>query len=262
MADTTGHKVTIRREGHLLLIGLNRPEKSNAADREMLSELSLAYGLLDSDPQLRVGVVHAHGDHFTAGLDLVDVGPSLQTHSALPIPEGGLDPWGITTRQVSKPVVIALKGTCFTLGVELALASEVVIAHQDTIFAQLEVARGILPFGGATTRLPAAGGWAKSMKWLLSAESFSAEEAKDLNIVTEIVSEDPLTRAQEIAELIARQAPLAVQATLASARAALSHREGEHQELSHRLGLLMATNDVGRGMQAFMTKQHAMFEGN
>jgi hypothetical protein len=139
---------------------------------------------------------------------------------SLPIPAGGVDPWGISTRPVSKPVVIALKGTCFTLGVELALASDVVIAQRNTVCAQLEVARGILPFGGASTRMPAAAGWANAMRWLLSAESFSAEEAYRLNIVTEIVEEDPLERAREVANTIAQQAPLAVQETLASARAA------------------------------------------
>jgi enoyl-CoA hydratase/carnithine racemase len=262
MADHSGRKVTLDQKGNLLLIGLNRPEKRNAADTEMLSQLALAYGELEKNPDLRVGVVFAHGDHFTAGLDLVDVGPALQSGAGLPIPDGGLDPWGISTHQVSKPVVVAVKGTCFTLGVELALAADVVIAHQDTVFAQLEVARGILPFGGATTRMPLAAGWSQAMRWLLTAESFSAHQAQAMNIVTEVVGEDPMDRAQEIAERIAQQAPLAVQETLASARAALSGREREHGELAHRLRRLMATADMQRGLQAFMTKQPATFEGN
>ncbi len=70
-------RITLETQGHVLLIGLNRPEKLNAADEQMLHELSLAYGQLDTDPNLRVGLVFAHGDHFTAGLDLQDVGPKL-----------------------------------------------------------------------------------------------------------------------------------------------------------------------------------------
>jgi enoyl-CoA hydratase/carnithine racemase len=262
MEDNSARKVTLEQEGHLLLIGLNRPEKRNAADTEMLSQLALAYGELERNPDLRVGVVFAHGDHFTAGLDLVDVGPALQSGGGLPLPEGGLDPWGISTHQVSKPVVIALKGTCFTLGVELALSSDVVIAHQDTVFAQLEVARGILPFGGATTRMPRVAGWSQAMRWLLTADSFGADQARAMNIVTEVVGSDPLIRAREIAERISQQAPLAVQETLASARAALIDPVEEHRELTHRLGRLMATTDMQRGMQAFVTKQPASFEGN
>ena len=262
MTTESGPKVTVEREGHLLLIGLNRPEKRNAADGDMLELLSLAYGELDRDPDLRVGVVFAHGAHFSAGLDLIDVGPSLQAGGTLPIPEGGLDPWGISTVQVSKPVVMAIQGTCFTLGVELALASDVVIAHSDSVFAQLEVARGILPFGGATTRMPASAGWSQAMRWLLTGDTFDALTALKMNIVTEVVEADPISRAREVASRIAMQAPLAVQETLASARAALNNRPDEHTELGHRLGRLMATQDVQRGLQSFMTKQPAAFEGN
>ncbi len=152
-------RVTLERNDHILFIGLNRVEKRNAADLAMLEQLALAYGELDRDPNLRVGVVFAHGDHFTAGLDLVDVGPALAKTGGLPIPEGGVDPWAMSTPPVRKPVVMAIQGTCYTLGVELALASDIVIASKDAQFAQLEVARGILPFGGGTTRMPRVAGW-------------------------------------------------------------------------------------------------------
>ena len=87
--------VTVEQSGHVLLIGLNRPDKLNAANMAMLQELAVAYGKLDSDPQLRVGLVFAHGDHFTAGLDLADVAPRLNADGLAMVPEGGLDPWGI-----------------------------------------------------------------------------------------------------------------------------------------------------------------------
>jgi len=101
-------RITLETQGHVLLIGLNRPEKLNAADEQMLHELALAYGQLDTDPNLRVGLVFGHGGHFSAGLDLQDVGPKLATGKLQMVPEGGLDPWGISTRQVSKPVVISV----------------------------------------------------------------------------------------------------------------------------------------------------------
>lgn len=255
-------RVTLERRDHILFIGLNRVDKRNAADLAMLSELALAYGELDRDPDLRVGVVFAHGDHFTAGLDLADVGPSMAKTGGLPLPEGGLDPWGISSSQVSKPVVMAIQGICFTLGVELALASDVVVAARDAQFAQLEVARGILPFGGGTTRMPAVAGWGNAMRVLLTADTFSAEDAHRMGIVTELVDTDPLTGATAIAERIAAQAPLAVQATLASARAGLISASDEHTHLPQRLGALMMTRDVQRGMEAFMTKSPAVFEGD
>lgn len=262
MTEASNTLVTTEISGHVFVIGLNRPEKRNAANRQMLTELALAYGELERNPELRVGLVFAHGEHFTAGLDLVDVGPGLAATGALPIPEGGIDPWGISTPQVSKPVVMAIRGICFTLGVELALASDVVIAETTASFAQLEVARGIMPFGGATTRFPRAAGWSHAMRWLLTADTFSAAEAHSAHVITEVVDGDPMPRAMEIAARIAAQAPLAVQSTLASARAGQRDSDTEHAALPGRLGRLMATKDVQRGLEAFMTKQPAQFQGD
>jgi enoyl-CoA hydratase/carnithine racemase len=199
-------KVTVEQKGHVLLIGLNRPEKLNAADMEMLQELALAYGKLDSDLELRVGLVFAHGDHFTAGLDLADVAPRLNADGLAMVPEGGLDPWGIQSKPVSKPVVIAIQGTCFTLGVELALNSEIVIAADNAVFAQLEVSRGILPFGGATKRFPRAAGWSNAMRYLLTGDKFDAATAFSLGVVNEVVAKgNEFDRALELAQKIAAQ---------------------------------------------------------
>jgi len=157
---------------------------------------------------------------------------------------------------------MAIQGTCFTLGVELALASDVVVAHRNAQFAQLEVARGIMPFGGATTRFPAAAGWSQAMRWLLTADTFDAEHALHMSVVTELVDTAPLDHALTLAETIAKQAPLAVQATLTSARAGMVDRDAEHAALASRLGALLMTRDVQRGMESFVTKKPAEFEGN
>jgi enoyl-CoA hydratase len=254
------NKISIEKQDHVLLIGFDRADKMNAADEELLSELALAYGELDRDPQLRVGVVFAHGDNFTAGLDLNDLGPKLAAGNLQLVPEGGVDPWGVTTRQVAKPVVMAIQGNCFTLGVELALASDIVIAADNSKFAQLEVARGIMPFGGATLRFGRVAGHANAMRYLLTADSFDAKEAYRLGLVTEVVEVgQQLERAVALAQRIAAQAPLAVQATLASARA---NPETEAANLMPRLGGLLQTRDVLRGLEAFQTRQPAKFEGN
>ena len=254
-------KVTTEKVGHVLKIGLNRPDKMNAADEELLHDLALAYGELEKDKELRVGLLFAHGDHFTAGLDLFDVGPKMQSGKLQLVPEGGIDPWGIQTKQVSKPVVMAIRGTCFTLGVELVLASDIVIAASDSKFGQLEVARGILPFGGGTIRLPKVAGHAKAMQYLLTGETFSAQDALQMGMINEVVAPgEEISRAMEFAQKIAAQAPLAVQATLASSRN--SDTENEKKQLFIRLNQLMSTKDVERGMQAFISKQPAQFEGN
>ncbi len=256
-------RITVDRDGHVLIIGLNRPEKRNAADFAMLQELCLAYGELDRDERLRAAVVFAHGDHFTAGLDLADIGPRITADGLDLVPEGGVNPWQVDGSVQRKPVVVAVQGTCYTLGIELALASDVVVAADSTVFGQIEVQRAILPFGGATIRFPRAVGWGNAMRWMLTGDTFDAAEAHRIGLVQEVVPHgDQLPRAHELAHRIAAQAPLAVQATLANARAAI--REGDpaaEQRLQPELVRLSASDDAAEGMRAFLARDEPRFQG-
>ena len=179
------------------------------------------------------------------------------------VPEGGIHPWRMDGSRVSKPVVLAVQGTCLTLGVELALASDITIAASDTVFAQLEVARAILPFGGATTRFAATAGWGDAMRWMLTGDRFDAAEGHRMGLVQEVVEPgQQLERARELAGRIAAQAPLAVQATLANARLAV--REGAaaaEARLPHELVRLAQSEDARIGMQAFLTRTAPTFVG-
>jgi enoyl-CoA hydratase len=256
-------RVTVDRDGHILLIGLNRTDKRNAADLQLLQELSLAYGVLEHDPELRCGLVYAHGDHFTGGLDLADVGPRLSGAGLQIVPEGGINPWQVEGESLTKPVVIAVQGICLTLGIELVLASDIAVAAESTTFAQIEVARGILPFGGATIRLPRAVGWGNAMRWILTGDTFDATEALRIGLVQEVVETGTqYARALEIARRFAAQAPLAVQAALANAKLAV--REGDaaaETQLQPELMRLVATEDSKIGMRAFLSRTEASFIG-
>lgn len=255
-------RVLVERRGHLLLIGLNRPEKRNAADLAMLHELARAYTLLHTDAELRVGVVHAVGEHFTGGLDLADVGPALASGSAELLPPGTIDPWGVATEPVAKPVVLTVQGTCLTLGVELALASDVVVAAAGTRFAQLEVSRGIMAFGGATLRLPRLG-WGDAMRWLLTGDSFDAGEALRIGLVQQVVPDgEQLDAALALAERIAAQAPLAVQATLANARLAQTDPRAAAGRLHPVVAMLARTSDAQRAIAGYLGGQRVDFTGN
>jgi enoyl-CoA hydratase len=256
-------RVTIDRDHHVLLIGLNRTDKRNAADLRLLQELALAYGELERDPELRCGLVYAHGDHFTGGLDLADVGPRMTGAGLQIVPEGGLNPWQVEGESLSKPLVIAVQGICLTLGIELILASDIAVAAESTTFAQIEVARGILPFGGATIRFPRAVGWGNAMRWILTGDTFDAAEALRIGLVQEVVpTGTQYQRALEIARRVAAQAPLAVQAALKNARLAI--REGDtaaEAQLQPELMRLIVTEDSKIGMQAFLSRTEARFIG-
>jgi enoyl-CoA hydratase/carnithine racemase len=259
----TEPRITLDRDGQVLLIGFNRPAKRNATDLRMLQELSLAYGELERDPELRAALVYAHGDHFTGGLDLADIGPRIGADGIDIVPEGGINPWQVSGTQLSKPVVIAVQGICLTLGIELILASDIAVAAESTSFAQIEVARGILPFGGATIRFPRAVGWGNAMRWILTGDSFDAAEAHRIGLVQEVVPDgEQYARGLELAQRIAAQAPLAVQAVLANARAAV--REGDaaaEARLQPELVRLAASEDARIGMESFLTRQPASFVG-
>ncbi|MBX3098196.1 MAG: crotonase/enoyl-CoA hydratase family protein [Salinibacterium sp.] len=260
-------RITVERDGHVLLIGFNRVEKRNAADLRLLEELSLAYAELERDPDLRVGFVFAHGEHFTAGLDLADVGPRIGPDGLAIVPEGGINPWRVSAHNdgdgISKPIVMAVQGTCLTLGIELMLASDIVVAADSTTFGQIEVARGILPFGGATIRFPRAVGWGNAMRWILTGDSFPVEEAYRIGLVQEVVPHgEHYARGLELAQRIAAQAPLAVQAALANARIAV--RDGEaaaEAALQPELVRLAMSKDAAIGMQTFLTREPAVFTG-
>ena len=255
--------VSLERDGHVLLIGLNRPEKRNAFTLAMLADLSRAYALLESDDSLRAGVLFAHGEHFTAGLDLIDVSPAITSGTDL-LPEGGRDPWRLDGTW-STPLVAAAHGRCLTLGIELLLAADIRVAAADTLFAQIEVLRGIYPFGGATLRFPREVGWGNAMRWILTGDEFDAAEAHRIGLVQEVASdaEAALTRAREIAHTIAgRAAPLAVRATLASAH--LAREQGDAaaiERLRPDVAALFASADAAEGVQSFIERRQARFQG-
>lgn len=248
-------KVSRETRGHIFLIGLDRAAKRNAFDSHMIKDLSLALTEYENNDALRCAVIFAHGDHFTAGLDLVELQPKLAT-GVFDFSENEINPWGTIGRKLSKPLIVAVQGYCYTAGIELFLNADITIASENTQFAQMEVQRGILPFGGATARFTQAAGWAKAMRYLLTGDSFNAQAAFDMNLITEICPEgSQLNRAIELAEHVAQAAPLAVKATLASAREAINEGyEVAFKQLQSHLQPLLTTEDVQEGVFAMLQK--------
>ena len=261
MSSSQG-KVSREIRGHLYLIGLDRADKRNAFDSYMISDLSLALTEFENNPELRCAVVFAHGEHFTAGLDLVELQPKLQD-GVFNFSNNQINPWGTVGRQRTKPLVVAVQGYCYTAGIELMLNADIVVANENTQFTQIEVQRGILPFGGATVRFVQAAGWAKAMKYILTGDMFYAENAYGMNLITEIVSgNNQLIRALELAERIASAAPLAVQATLASAHQAfLQSPEAAFQNLQSLLDPLLKSEDAAEGVKAMLERRASNFKG-
>ncbi len=257
-------RITTDVQSHVLLVGVNRPKKRNAFDLATLEELAAAYERLAREDELRVGVLYAHGDHFSAGLDLAEVGPAVAKHGPQVLAgDGRYDPFGLWAEQVPKPVVMGVNGIAYTLSIELALACDVVVAADDVRFRQLEIGRGIVPFGGATFRAPARVGWGNAMRFLLTAEEFGAADALRIGLIQEVVPAGRhVERALEIAERIAAQAPLGVQATLANARAARSAAEAAAvAHLREVLPGILSSEDAAEGLRSFLERRTGRFSG-
>jgi enoyl-CoA hydratase len=257
-------KITVEADGHVLMIGLNRPEKRNAFDIDMYHELSLAYGELHRTQDLRCGVLFAHGDHFSVGLDLAQWAAHFTSGRPPELPEQGIDPMGMEEEsRLSKPMVMAVQGICLTIGLELLLATDIRVAAKGTRFGQIEIKRGIYPVGGGTVRLMQEVGWGNAMRYLLTADEITAEEAYRMGLVQELAEPgEQLDKAMAIARTIAKQAPLGVAATLRSAR--IARYQGDEIALKRLLPdliPLMGTEDVQEGVRSFLERREAQFKG-
>lgn len=255
--------VTVDRDGSVLLIGVDRAAKRNAWDLQTIAEVGAAYERLADDAEVRVGVLFGHGDHFSAGLDLAEVLPALTAGGAeLLAGPGRYDPFGLWKEPVPKPVVLAVQGIAFTLSIEIALASDIVVAADDVRFRQLEVGRGIMPFGGATLRAPAQLGWGNAMRFLLTGEEFGAAEALRIGLVQEVVPAGrQLERAIALARVVAAQSPLAVRAVLANARVAVRELGVAKEHLAALLPQIVSGADAAEGVRSFVERRDAVFGG-
>lgn len=257
--------ITVEQRGPLLLVGINRPAKYNGFTPRMFKELGEAYSRLDDDASVRVGVLHAFGKHFTAGLDLPTIAPLMQRGEKA-IPDGCVEPTDLGTpgyRRRTKPMVVAVKGITYTLGIELMLAADIVIAADDCRFSQLEVKRGIMATGGATLRMAERAGLGNAMLHLLTGDEFGAQEALRLNFVQKVVpAGQELDEAIRIAEQVAAQAPLAVAATRLNAIKAVE--QGPLAAMADFVATqskLANSEDAKEGVRSFVEKRPGKFEG-
>lgn len=250
--------------GRILLIGIDRPKKLNGFSAEMLTELAQAYERLENDPSIFCGLLYAEGTNFTAGIDLAKfVDKMASGQRALPFPEGKVDPCSLRRPFRTTPLVVAVQGICFTIGIELMLAADIVIAADDCRFAQLEVKRGIMTAGGPTIRMVERAGWGNAMRYLLTGDEFDAATAFRLGLVQEVVpAGTQFDRALHIAERIAAQAPLAVSATIENARTAVElGPEAAVAQIIPTQQRLLASEDAKEGVRSFMERRVAKFVG-
>ncbi|MEE2030888.1 crotonase/enoyl-CoA hydratase family protein [Rhodococcus chondri] len=258
---TTAPSALIERHGHVMLITLNRPEARNAVNAEMCLLVGDALEEADRDPEIRAVVLTGAGDKaFCAGADLKAI-----TRGERIIPEGR-EKWGLAGyvgHAISKPTIAAVNAPALGGGAELVLASDLVIAADTAVFGLPEVKRGLIAGAGGAFRLTAKLPQTVAMELLMTGDSITAQRALELHLVNRVVpAADVLTTALELAEAIAANAPLAVQAhkRIALAQNASGEDSG-WQMTSDALPTIASSDDAKEGPRAFAEKRAPVWSG-
>ncbi len=255
----------VERDGHVLTVTLNRPEARNAFSGEMLVRAYDAWKELDEDPELRVGILTGAGGHFCSGMDLKALAGGIDEQWSSRMAEDPDLHWKALLRHFRprKPLVAAVEGYCVAGGTEILQATEIRVAAESAQFGVAEVRRGLFPLGGSTVRLHRQIAFTNAADLLLTGRLISAAEAKEMGLIGHVVPDgQALAKAHELADAVAANGPVAVQAVLASMRAAqnLTEEAGLAKEL--QLGWpVYATEDSKEGPRAFAEKRPAVFKG-
>ncbi|MDG5473041.1 enoyl-CoA hydratase-related protein [Jeotgalibacillus sp. ET6] len=240
-------------------ITLNRPEVLNALNTMMVSEIVQAMENFDQDQTVKVIVLKGAGRAFAAGADIDEMLDKNAIELEL---LNQFSDWDRIAR-IKKPIIGAVHGFVLGGGFELALCCDILLASQYTEFGFPEAGLGIMPGAGGTQRLTKLIGHARAMKWLLTGERFSAEDAWQYGIVSSIVPDQLLVEETEkMAEAIAKKPPLSVRLIKESVHKAneLSLAEGMQQERKN-FYLLFSSEDQKEGLRAFKEKRKADFKG-
>ena len=262
----TNPHLLVERDGHVATLTMNRPEARNAFGSEMLCRLADAWELVDGDPEIRVVILTGAGGHFCAGADLKAMARENEGDEWSKRMNGSPEiAWQalLRSRRLKKPLVAAVEGTAVAGGTEILQATDVRVAGKGAKLGITEGKWGLFPLGGSTVRLRRQIPYTLAMEMLLTGRTLSAEEALSFGLVGRVVETgEALAVARQIAEQIAANGPLAVQAMKRS----VQETEGLSEEaaLAKELEIgwpILSSEDAKEGPRAFAEKRKPVFTG-
>lgn len=256
----------IERDGHIVIVTLNRPEARNALSSDMLIGLASAWQYVSQEHDVRAAILTGAEGTFCAGADLKAMGqpstdPEVQARAA----QIANFHWkGLLREELpTKPIVCAVEGYAVAGGTELLVGTDLRVVAESATLGLFEAKRGLFPMGGCAIRLPRQIPYCHAMDLLLTGRSITAAEALSMGLVNRVVPDgQALTVAREIADDIAASGPLAVQAILRTYRETLGMPEVEALKVSDELGWpVIGSEDAKEGSRAFRDKRSAVYEG-
>jgi enoyl-CoA hydratase len=246
-------KLTIERRGQIVLFGINRPYIQNRIDPETFEKLAEASYQYDHDPSLRAAILFGHGENFSRGIDVEGFRSLAGTGKPWIASNGTIAPLGGRAPHLTKPLIVVTHGDTWNMAHELFLVADIRVASADTRFGQDENTHGRFPGGGSTIRFPREVGWGNAMRYMLTGDHWSAEEAYRMGEVQTVAPgvKEALGASIRIAKKIADCGPLGIKTTLASAHLAIDRTEEEAlSRLDAQFGALLHTQDFLEGRKA------------
>jgi enoyl-CoA hydratase len=261
--------VLVEQEEQLLVVTLNRPEKRNAVNCEVMCRLYDAWVRLDEDDSIRVAILTGTGSTFCAGMDLGEIGKMRSgvadnewMERVKKEPHVIYGAW-LKTYRPTKPVILAAEGFARAGGTEILQGTDIRVAGESAMFGVTEVQRGLFPMAGSAIRLRRQIPYAIAAEMLLAGEDLPARRAYELGLVNHVVPDgQALEKAREIGRRIAENGPLAVKGILATLRETETLPEEEAFAIEQRYGMqVMSSKDAAEGPRAFLEKRKPDFTG-
>ncbi|MGI5128142.1 crotonase/enoyl-CoA hydratase family protein [Pseudonocardia sp. CA-107938] len=254
----------VERRGAVLIVTMNRPEARNALSAEMMAIMREAWDEVDRDPGIRACILTGAGGAFCAGADLKAM---TSSHPGDSFSGGGWDLSVIAPllkgRRLTKPLIAAVEGPAIAGGTEILQATDIRVAGESARFGVSEARWGLFPLGGSAVRLPRQIPYTVAAELLLTGRHITAPEALQLGLIGHVVPDGKaLDKALELAELVAANGPLAVQAILRTIRETEGMEENEAFRLEAKLGTaVFQSEDAKEGPRAFTEKRAPRFQG-
>jgi len=259
---STNELVTVDRKDSIATVTINRPDKLNALNAQLVEQLGVVFRELAADDSVRGIILTGSGQKaFVAGADIAELA-TMTPLSGVNVSRAGQDVFRFI-ETMRKPVIAAINGFALGGGLELALACHIRLASENAKLGLPEVKLGIIPGYGGTVRLPRLVGRGRALELVLTGEMIDAQEAYRIGLVNHVHPQPMLLGAAEaMLKKINANGPVAVALAIEAVDHGMHATTEDALRLESNLfGLLAATSDMKEGMSAFLEKRQAGFEG-